>query len=299
MGRSPAPNVRDQFQISSDMPDSFGREGRDEVAVYLSISLRLALLSLTFVASACAARAKLSEVTPTASVKAIAAPDLDQVAKLLVDGTNGLREKEGRRAVITNQQLASAAQGFAEFMARTDKYGHDTDGKQPADRAKARGYEYCIISENIAYQYNSAGFETEDLARTLLEGWKKSEGHRKNMLDPDVLEAGMGVARSEKSGKYYAVQMFGRPKSAMIEFSIANETVTPVDYELAGEKYTVPARTSRTHGQCRSDALKFTWKDNEGSSATFHPAKGDRFVIRREQSKLSVSKGKSEQPEEK
>jgi hypothetical protein len=237
-------------------------------------------------------------VTHAAGVTTPAAPQLDQVAKLLLDGTNGFREKEGRLAVTSNQQLASAARAFAAFMARTDKYGHDADGKQPADRAKAQGYAYCIISENIAYEFNSAGLETEDLARTLLEGWKKSEGHRKNMLDPDVLEAGMGVARSEKSGKYYAVQMFGRPKSAMIDFSIANETDSPVDYELAGQKYTVPARTSRTHGQCRSDDLKFTWKEDEGASAMFRPANGDRFIIRKEQSKFSVSKGKSKQAEE-
>jgi uncharacterized protein YkwD len=219
------------------------------------------------------------------------AADLDRVSKLVLDRTNAVREKEGRRMLKSSPELCAAAQQFADFMARTDKYSHDADGKQPAERAKSKGYDYCIISENIAYEYKSAGFETDELARTLLEGWKRSEPHLKNMLDPDVLEAGMGVARSEKSGKYYAVQMFGRPKSAMIEFSIVNETETSVEYMLAGEKYTVPARTSRTHGQCRSDELRFTFPNSQARPVSFRPARDEKFFIKKEQDEFRVSKG--------
>jgi uncharacterized protein YkwD len=258
--------------------------------------LPLAFVAIAFVASVWAGRGagSVSDSVAESRRGAETTPDLDRVAKLLLDGTKSFREQEGRREIKNNRQLSAAALAFARFMAQTDKYGHDADGKQPPDRAKAQGYDYCIISENIAYQYNSDGFETGELARALLEGWKTSEGHRKNMLDPDVLEAGMGVARSEKSGKYYAVQMFGRPKSAIIEFAIVNETESPVEYELAGEEYTVPARTSRTHGQCRSDELKFAWSESEGTSATFRPAKGDRFTIKKRKGKLRVTKGRSE-----
>ncbi len=35
---------------------------------------------------------------------------------------------------------------------------------------------------------------------------------RKNMLAPEVTETGVAVARSGKTGRYYAVQMFGRPR---------------------------------------------------------------------------------------
>ncbi len=224
--------------------------------------------------------------------------DLERVGKLLLEGPNLFRQKEGREPVKGNPELTSAAKEFAGFMARTDKYGHEADGRQPSDRAKAQGYDYCVISENIAYEFNSAGFQTEELARAFLVGWKNSEGHRKNMLDSDVLEAGMGVARSEKSGKYYAVQMFGRPKSAMIEFSIVNETESPVEYELAGEKFTVPARTTRTHGQCRAVELTFPFPQGQAKDTTFRPGRGERFVIRQEQGQLQVSKqGPSDQAE--
>lgn len=36
-------------------------------------------------------------------------------------------------------------------MAKTGKYGHAADGRKPAERAAAHGYEYCIVRENIAY----------------------------------------------------------------------------------------------------------------------------------------------------
>lgn len=38
---------------------------------------------------------------------------------------------------------------------------------------------YCIVSENIAHQYNSLGFTTEELAEQFVQGWKNSPGHRK------------------------------------------------------------------------------------------------------------------------
>ena len=46
------------------------------------------------------------------------------------------------------------------------------------------------------------------------------------MLDADATETGISVARSEHTGYYYAVQMFGRPKSDAIEFQISNRSST-------------------------------------------------------------------------
>ena len=107
------------------------------------------------------------------------------------------------------------------------------DGSRPADRAARHGYEFCVIAENIAYAYNSEGYTTEELGATFVEGWKHSPGHRRNMLDPDVSQTGVAVARSEKTGYYYAVQMFGRPRSQAIEFQVSNRTEAEVAYRHA------------------------------------------------------------------
>ena len=44
------------------------------------------------------------------------------------------------------------------------------------------------------------------------------------MLEPAVIQTGVAIAQSEKSGYYYAVQLVGRPRSLLNEFSIRNES---------------------------------------------------------------------------
>jgi uncharacterized protein YkwD len=139
-------------------------------------------------------------------------PDLDEASRLVVDGTNTLRVAEGRPRLIVNESLSRAARQFAKYMADTDQYGHEADGRTLAQRVAVEKISWCALAENIAYQYVSTGFTTEDLARSLVDGWIDSPGHHRNMVDPDVTEIGVGIARSARSGRYYAVQDFARPK---------------------------------------------------------------------------------------
>jgi uncharacterized protein YkwD len=141
-------------------------------------------------------------------------PDLSRVADLVIGRTNEFRRGEGRGEAVLNDKLAAAARDLAGFMARTGKFGHAVDGKQPWDRAQSRGFDYCLVAENIAYHHDSRGFDTADLASKVFKGWKDSPGHRKNMLQPVVTQTGVALARSEKNGYFYAVQVFGLPRSA-------------------------------------------------------------------------------------
>jgi hypothetical protein len=125
-------------------------------------------------------------------------------------------------------------------MARTDRYGHDADGKSPADRAQARGYTYCALAENIAFLSNPAGTSTAALVTTVVEGWKQSPTHRRNMLLPEVVDTAVALAQSPTSQRYYAVQLFGRPRSAIVHFSVVNATANPLRYRLAGQSFDLP-----------------------------------------------------------
>jgi hypothetical protein len=175
-------------------------------------------------------------------------------------------------------------------MARTDKYGHTADGNRPSQRAKQHGYEYCIVLENIAYAYRSTGFTEEGLAEKFTQGWIDSPGHRENMLDRDVTETGVAVAHSDQSGNYYAVQMFGRPKSQNFEFTVANESGEVIRYELAGQVFPLPPRYTRTHQQCRPSPMTFrlAGEDDERSNKTVQPDRGDRFIVHGENGQLQV-----------
>lgn len=211
-------------------------------------------------------------------------PDLEQVDALILQLTNEFRRTEGRHEVQSNAQLTDTARYIAEYMARTDKFGHFADENTPAGRARKHGYVYCLLNENIAYAFNSSGFPTKELAQEFVEGWKKSPGHRRNMLDPEVTETGVSVAHSSKTGYYYAVQMFGRPVSQRIEFRITNKADTAVEYRLGDRTYSLPPRYTRTHQQCRPSELTVQppregAKGTPGTSQTVKPADGSRYVI--------------------
>src|SRR5262249_23469979 len=147
-----------------------------------------------------------------------------------------------------------------------NRYGHTADGSRPADRAKAHGYDYCILAENIAYQYSSAGFTADELAREFFHVWEQSPEHRKNMLDADVTDTGIGVAHSPDTGYFYAVQPFARPRSKSLHFQIANRTATTVEYQVGDRTYSLPPRYTRTHEQCRPAPVKFQWPAESGQA---------------------------------
>jgi uncharacterized protein YkwD len=168
-------------------------------------ALNKAPLFALLLAAACAAAA------PT-----MKRADLPQVEKIVIEGTNQFRAGERRVVLRTNAELEKAARDFAEYMARTGKFDHEVDGTTPATRVKAAGYQYCRIGENIARFYSTHGFTTTDLGQQLVKGWKDSPGHRRNMLEPEVIETGVAVVHRRHDGidDFYAVQLFGKPRDA-------------------------------------------------------------------------------------
>ncbi|HUG91601.1 MAG TPA: CAP domain-containing protein [Planctomycetaceae bacterium] len=211
-------------------------------------------------------------------------PQLARAEQQIVERVNRLRQEQGLEPLSTDRTLAETAAAFAGFMARTDLYGHTADGNRPSERASEHGYEFCIISENIAYQFRTRGFETAELARRFVEGWKNSPPHRENLLDPDVTETGVGIAQSEQTGVFYAVQMFGRPKSLAIEFSITNPTEQVVHYQIEDRTFELPPRYTRTHTRCRAaDVELLAEAENDGdepkSLDAVRPENGDEIQI--------------------
>ena len=217
-------------------------------------------------------------------------PDAVEAAKRIIILTNQFREQEKLPKVEAHPRLQKAAQYFADYMARTHRYGHKADGATPADRAKKQGYDYCLIAENIAYQYRSTGFATQELAGEFVAGWKASPGHRKNMLDPDVTDTAVAVAQDAETGYFFAVQVFGRPKSKMVEFTIANESPTTVEYKMGDRTFTLEPAHLRTHQVCRPRDLAFRWSEGEGDERTVEPTPGDHFVVTKSGEALQLRK---------
>jgi uncharacterized protein YkwD len=216
--------------------------------------------------------------------------DAAAVTRFIVQQTNEFRVANGQSKVEVNPRLATTAEYFAGYMAENDRYGHTADGNRPSQRATRFGYDYCLVSENIAYQFSSVGFATVGLAERFVDAWKNSPGHRKNMLDPDMVDTGVAVARSDKTGYWYAVQMFGRPASAAVEFSITNRANSAIAYTILGQTFELPPRFTRTHTRCRPSGVTFDFSESEPGATRIEPANGDRYYIAQENGQLAIRK---------
>lgn len=206
-----------------------------------------------------------------------------EAAKLIVEHANQFRRQQDRQALAINKELTAAAKAFAHYMARHHRYGHTADGRTPAERAEAHGYDYCIVRENIAYQFSTRGFSAEKLAQRNSNGWEESPEHRENLLDPDVTEIGVGVAQSADTEYYFAVELLGRPKSAAIRFELVNQSDTAVEYAIDGKSYDLKPRQIRIHERCRPPKVVVDWPSElKRKPETLRPEPGERFVVNRD-----------------
>jgi len=122
----------------------------------------------------------------------------------IFDLINAQRRHQGLPALVYNPQLDRMAKIQAENMAHFQKMAHTLpDAQLPTlgDRARYVGYPFGRLAENVALGYPNA--------ETVVEGWMNSSGHRRNILNREVLETGIGIARSAAGGLYYC-QVFGR-----------------------------------------------------------------------------------------
>jgi uncharacterized protein YkwD len=176
----------------------------------------------------------------------------------ILDQTNAFRAEHGRGPVRENSILTEDARAFAAYLARTGGFDHEADGRTPGQRAEAAGYDYCEVAENLAYAEDAAAFRERDLATDLMRGWEASPGHRRNLLDPDVVEIGVGVARAPgRTPHYVAVQEFGRPAAMRYAFKVTNRTGLAVSYAFEGRTWRIEPGTTITHRPCAPGELVF------------------------------------------
>jgi Cysteine-rich secretory protein family len=213
---------------------------------------------------------------------AVLTPDIAKTELAIIELTNVFRAEQKLAPVKQNPALTAAARAYAKFLAASNMFSHTADGRQPADRVKAAGYDYCRSAENLALNLDSRGFETVQLARDAVEGWKNSPGHRKNMVAPHVTEIGVGIAKSKTDEKYLSVQLFGRPASFQYTFKILNEAGVTVSYSYNGDPQTVDPRIIVTHTACDPGEISFdrAWtQPARNMDARFPTRDGDTFKL--------------------
>lgn len=214
---------------------------------------------------------------PCAATLARAA-DADDAATAVIARTNALRARNGLSPLQSSDALMRTAHDFAAYMARTGRYGHEADGRTPDTRAKAHGYDACIVDENIGWIQRATPQSPQALADAFAGGWENSPPHRRNMLDPDVTETGVAIERHDSTGRWYAVQMVGRPLSGGISFSVTDAGTSIARYRLGARMCSLEPGVTRTHEICRPAPLGVEAGAHADEQAVM-PADGAHYTL--------------------
>lgn len=115
--------------------------------------------------------------------------------------TNEFRAREGKRPLQWHQSLHDIGLVHSQRMAmKIVPFGHDG----AKERFAAYPFRSSSAAENVAW---SSGMPFADLARTHVQGWIDSPGHRKNMLAHHNWCA-VAIFKNPQ-GAYYSTQLFG------------------------------------------------------------------------------------------
>lgn len=112
---------------------------------------------------------------------------------------NAERAKAGAKALTSSADCTKLARMKSQDMVSNNYFSHQSPTYgSPFDMLKANNINYMYAGENIAMNQT---------AEAAFKAWMGSEGHRKNILNPNFTELGIGIA-SKDNGSYIYTQLF-------------------------------------------------------------------------------------------
>lgn len=131
------------------------------------------------------------DVTPQTSALTVDAAAEQQMLVLV----NGERAKVGVKPLSSDAKIVAVARAHSKDMFERHYFSHiDPDGNDPLHRMLNGGVSFSIVGENIAY--------APDLS-SAHQGLMNSEGHRRNILDPEFHRIGIGIIDAGVYGKMF------------------------------------------------------------------------------------------------
>jgi hypothetical protein len=155
-------------------------------------------------------------------VKRYIPPAPEEIEVELLEMVNRERELVGRKHLQPHPFLQEIARSHSAKMAAEGKLSHDFPG-WPGPEQKMRQGNLCFLAsaENVAQGRTQAPF-----ARFIHKALMSSSGHRANILDERMLQAGIGVIRS--GDDYYVTEEF----AAIIACPLPEEARAFIENEL-------------------------------------------------------------------
>ncbi|MBS2968626.1 hypothetical protein J9317_07635 [Metabacillus sp. KIGAM252] len=125
---------------------------------------------------------------------------LSEFEQQVVELTNKEREKQGLKPLAVDESLSKVAKEKSADMQKNNYFDHNSPTYgSPFDMMKKFGIEYQTAGENIAMGQKSP--------EEVVQAWMDSEGHRKNIMNPEFTHIGVGHV---EEGNYWTQQFIGK-----------------------------------------------------------------------------------------
>jgi uncharacterized protein YkwD len=158
--------------------------------------MRLSLLSASIALAAMIGGIALPATMATACTSALTR----QIESEIIAGVNALRAQNGLSPVQPDATLGRIAQGHACDNAARRSFSHTgSDGSDLGRRLDRGGYRWRSAIENTGLGQKTPA--------AMIAYWTKSSGHRANILQGDLREAGVGVARGSDGRNAWVLVM--------------------------------------------------------------------------------------------
>ncbi|SEA17727.1 uncharacterized protein, YkwD family [Thalassobacillus cyri] len=114
---------------------------------------------------------------------------LNQFEQQVVELTNQERQKQGLAPLKADAELSKVARDKSQDMASNGYFSHNSPNYgSPFDMMKSYGIDYRTAGENIAKGQRSP--------QEVVNAWMNSEGHRKNIMNPNFTHIGVGYVEN-------------------------------------------------------------------------------------------------------
>ena len=129
--------------------------------------------------------------------------DFSSYQQQVLDLVNAERAKRGISALTLDSSLSSVATKKSQDMVNKNYFDHTSPTYgSPFDMMKQFGISYRSAGENIA--------KGQKTPQEVVAAWMNSEGHRKNILNPNFTNLGVGIAKDSNKTTYWTQMFIGK-----------------------------------------------------------------------------------------
>jgi uncharacterized protein YkwD len=132
--------------------------------------------------------------------------DTLKLEREIFDLVNNERQAAGIKTLKWNDKIGAVAKDYSRTLSIEGFHHKDMEGKNAGDRLKQNKIFYIVTAENLFMM--TVTRDTENISKTVVNGWLDSPGHRSPIMDRDELFSDGAVGMYCEKKECYAVMVF-------------------------------------------------------------------------------------------